>query len=201
MNALKLFAALSVTILVAALWGCDKPAANLESHSETATNVERHTQNHTEQQSVGIPTSVQKEHEAIHAALVEATRAPGRTGQAAGELAEILDPHFAREEQIALPPLGLLAQLSANKEVADPILKDVLAMTDALRSELPAMMEQHKKIEAAVAKLRAAAVEEKQEKAVEFADELALHAKTEEEVLYPAAILVGDVIRARTQKK
>ena len=28
-------------------------------------------------------------------------------------------------------------------------------------------------------------------------DPLALHAKTEEEVLYPAAILVGDVIRAR----
>jgi hypothetical protein len=36
---------------------------------------------------------------------------------------------------------------------------------------------------------------------LELADELALHAKTEEEVLYPAAILVGDLIRTRRSGK
>ena len=32
-----------------------------------------------------------------------------------------------------------------------------------------------------------------------LADELTLHAQTEEQVLYPAAILVGDLVRARSK--
>ena len=35
------------------------------------------------------------------------------------------------------------------------------------------------------------------EKYERLANDLALHAQTEEELLYPAAILVGDIIRAR----
>ena len=151
--------------------------------------------------AVEIPKSIKKEHEAIHSTLVEATQASGRTGEAAKELAAVLHPHFVREEEIALPPLGLLAPLSANNSIPDPVLTEVLSMTDALRAELPRMLEEHKKIRAAVQKLRAAADEEKQEKYVELADELALHAQTEEEVLYPTAVLVGDLIRLRAQTK
>jgi hemerythrin superfamily protein len=33
-----------------------------------------------------------------------------------------------------------------------------------------------------------------------FAEDLMAHARTEEDVLYPAAILVGDVLRARSVK-
>ena len=61
---------------------------------------------------IEIPKSVQTEHQAIHATLKEATRAPGRVGPAAQELAKILHPHFVREEEISLPPLGLLARLA-----------------------------------------------------------------------------------------
>ena len=35
----------------------------------------------------------------------------------------------------------------------------------------------------------------------QFAERLAAHARTEEEILYPAAILVGDIIRARMARK
>jgi hypothetical protein len=35
----------------------------------------------------------------------------------------------------------------------------------------------------------------------QLAEQLALHAQTEEEVLFPAAVLVGDIIRARRQSK
>lgn len=34
-----------------------------------------------------------------------------------------------------------------------------------------------------------------------LAEDLALHAQTEEEVLYPTAILVGDIVRARLQQQ
>lgn len=75
--------------------------------------------------AIEIPKSIQIEHETIHAALIEATQAPGRVGVAAKELAEVLHPHFVREEQIALPPLGLLAPLAANTPVPDSVLADL----------------------------------------------------------------------------
>ena len=146
-----------------------------------------------------IPQSLQTEHEEIHKALVEATRAPGRVGAAAKELAAVLDPHFERENQIALPPLGLLAPLAAGETPAG--LQEALAMTDALRKELPRMLEEHKRIRAATEKLRTAAREEKASVHEHFAEALLSHAQTEEEILYPAAILVGDIIRSRMAKK
>ena len=148
---------------------------------------------------ITIPQSLQGEHEEIHEALVAATRVPGRVGAAAKELAAVLDPHFERENQIALPPLGLLAPLAAGETPAG--MQEALAMTDALRKELPQMLEEHKRIRAATEKLRTAAREEKASVHERFAEELAAHAQTEEEILYPAAILVGDIIRARMTRK
>jgi len=148
---------------------------------------------------ITIPQSLQAEHHEIHEALAEATRAPGRVGAAAKELAAVLDPHFERENQIALPPLGLLAPLAAGQTPAG--LQEALLMTDALRKELPRMLEEHKRIRAATEKLRIAAREEKAPAHEQLAVTLAAHAQTEEEVLYPAAILVGDIIRARSAKK
>jgi hypothetical protein len=111
----------------------------------------------------------------------------------------VLDPHFERENQIALPPLGLLAPLAAGESPAG--LQEALAMTDALRKELPRMLEEHKRIRAATEKLRTAAREENAPVHERFAETLAAHAQTEEEILYPAAILVGDIIRARMARK
>jgi hypothetical protein len=146
-----------------------------------------------------IPDSIRREHEAIHSALVEATRATSRVGAAAKALADVLHPHFVREEEIALPPLGLLAPLAAGAPLAEATLAEAAEMTSALRAEMPRMLEEHVRIRAAVAELRAAARAEGAAAQEELAEQLALHAQTEEEVLYPAAMLVGDLIRARAQ--
>jgi hypothetical protein len=151
--------------------------------------------------TVEIPKSIQVEHEEIHATLVEATTAPGRLGAAARELAQVLHPHFVREEEIALPPLGLLAPLAARAAVAEPVLSKALEMTDALKAELPRMLEEHKGIRAAVEKLGAAARAEQAVKYEKLAQQLALHAQTEEDVFYPAAVLVGEIIRGRQKSK
>jgi hypothetical protein len=63
------------------------------------------------------------------------------------------------------------------------------------------MLEEHKRIRAATEKLRTAAREEKASVHEHFAEALAAHAQTEEEILYPAAILVGDIIRTRMAVK
>lgn len=150
---------------------------------------------------IEIPQSIQIEHETIHSTLVEATKAGGSIGAAATELADVLHPHFVREEEIALPPLGLLRPLASGVAIPEATLSEVLKMTDALRSELPRMLEEHGRIRAAVEKLGAAARAAKSPKYERLAEDLALHAQTEEQVFYPAAILVGDMIRSRRQTK
>lgn len=159
------------------------------------------TETTTSAATLSIPRSVQTEHEAIHSTLVEATKAAGPVGKAAQQLAEVLHPHFVREEQIALPPLGLLARLAGGARLSNAEVTEALSMTDALKRELPRMLEEHKRIRTAVDNLRTAAKAERAAKYEELADHLALHAQTEEEVLYPAAVLVGDLIRARAPRQ
>lgn len=149
--------------------------------------------------ATAIPQSVQAEHTAIHSALEDAQRAPGRVGAAARRLARVLHPHFVREEEIALPPLGLLAPLAAGSP--PPNAAAILPLTDALERELPRMLEEHVQIRAAVEELRAAATAHGAAAQVRLAADLAQHARFEEEVLYPAAVLVGRVVRGGSPAK
>lgn len=142
-----------------------------------------------------IPEPLELEHAALHAALVDATKAAGRVGDAAKAVAQRLHPHFAREEAFALPPLGLLASLAAG--AAEPDMARVLALTDKLEAELLEMLAEHKAIVEALGELVAAAEEEKKPAHARFAEALILHARTEEEVLYPAARLVGRYLKLR----
>ena len=170
------------TIVVAALVTSPAMAQEAHMHNQVPSRNE-------------IPSSIKKEHDAIHALLIEATKQPGRVGVQARVLADVLHPHFVREEQIALPPLSALAPLTRDEMPSN--VSTLLAMTDSLRAEMPTMLAEHKRIRAAVDGLRDAAKLENAKRYEGLADQLALHALTEEEVLYPAAMLVGDLIRAR----
>jgi hypothetical protein len=142
-----------------------------------------------------IPTPLQKEHEQLHAKPAQATREPAPVGEAAREVARLLHPHFVKEEEYALPPLGLLAQLAGGTITAE--MADVLSMTKKLKSELGTMLEEHRQIVGALDKLRAAAKAAGRSEYVEFADALIMHAQSEEQVFYPAAILVGEYVALR----
>jgi hypothetical protein len=145
------------------------------------------------------PASIREEHEEIHAALVALTKTEAEVGKAATALAAVLHPHFMREEEIALPPLGLLAPLAGGQAPAR--MDEAMKMADTLKSEMPRMLDEHKAIRAATENLLKVARQQRDIAAQQFAAELSLHARTEEEVLYPAAILVGDIIRARTKNR
>ncbi|MGE5564564.1 MAG: hemerythrin domain-containing protein [Parcubacteria group bacterium] len=141
------------------------------------------------------PTSIHEEHQEIHATLERATHEPGELGESARALAALLDPHFKREEEIATPPLSLLAPLSHGP--ATRRMREVLPMTQALERELPKMLAEHRKIGEARERFEAAARKANRDDYVRFSETLAHHAKQEEEVLYPAAILVGRYVRAK----
>jgi hypothetical protein len=154
-------------------------------------------QQHLHQDSalIHIPESLRAEHAEIHAELERATKATGGVGATARTLAALLQPHFVREEQIALPPLGLLAPLSRGERGS--ALRAVLPMTDSLKAELPRMLEEHRAIRAATMRMGRAAQSAGNASVARLAEKLALHARSEAEIFYPAAVLVGDLVRAR----
>lgn len=145
-----------------------------------------------------IPKPLQVEHEELHARLVKATQEPGAIGEAAREVARLLHPHFVREEEFALPPLALLERLARGE--ADAEMAEVLPMTQRLKAELPQMLAEHKAIVGALEKLRAAARAAGKPEHERFAEALVLHAQTEEQVLYPAAILAGERVEHRSRQ-
>jgi hypothetical protein len=147
---------------------------------------------------IKIPQSLKVEHEELHAELVEASKAGGKTGEAAKAVAKVLHNHFVKEEEFAMPPIGLLAVLARGK--IDKQMRSVLAMTDRLKTELPQMLREHKAVVATLKKLIAAAKKEKSPEHARFAEKLMLHAKTEEEVLYPA-ILIGAYLKLKLRSK
>ena len=70
-------------------------------------------------------------------------------------------------------------------------------MADKLKADVPHMLQEHKDIVVALRKLIAAAKQENKLEHARFAEKLILHAQNEEEVLYPAAILVGEYLKLR----
>jgi Hemerythrin HHE cation binding domain len=145
-----------------------------------------------------IPSALKAEHEELHAELIAAIDSGGAVGDAAKAVADLLHPHFVKEEAYALPPLGLLGLLA--KGEVRPEMAEVLAMTDRLRSELPNMLAEHARIVEALGRLADAAVREGNRQVAQFAEKLKLHAQTEEQVLYPAAIVLGDYVRLKLNK-
>jgi hypothetical protein len=141
------------------------------------------------------PHALKVEHEELHDTLRAGTKENGELGAAANVVAELMHPHFLKEEEYALPPLGLLGELVQG--VVTPDMKDVLVLTDKLKADLNHMLAEHKSIMVALEKLAAAAEAVGKEEYVEFAEALKLHAQTEEEVTYPTAILVGEYVRLK----
>lgn len=146
-----------------------------------------------------IPPSLQREHEELHADLGRAERQPGRIGEAARRVARILHPHFLREDEYAIPPLGLLVRL-ARGEVT-PEMATALPLVARLKEELPLMLQEHQAIRGALRELSEAAEAEHNEEFVRLAGDLMVHAQMEEDVLYPAAVLVGEFLSLKFRER
>lgn len=146
-------------------------------------------------QQFQIPGALKAEHEELHNTLQEYTKLSGKTGAAAKEAAKILRPHFMKEEEFALPLLGLLPELAEGRVTAD--MKPAIAIAEKLKQEHQQMLAEHQQIVKSLQTLKSAATEEKQPQVVRFVEMLQQHAKTEEQVLYPAAIVIGEYLKLK----
>ncbi len=141
------------------------------------------------------PHPLKVEHDTFFYQLDRARLLPGRVGAAARNLADALQPHLVAEETYALPPLAVLHSL-ADHEIP-PEATAVIAMSERLRRELPIMLQEHQAILGLLADLATAAREAGNDEIEAFTDTLRLHTEMEEQVLYPAAVLVGELLRLK----
>lgn len=135
------------------------------------------------------------EHRELREELLQAQKEGGKTGEAATEVMKVLFPHILMEERYAVPALKLLPRLSRG-EISQE-MAGILPTTEGLKRELPKMLDEHRQIVLTLRKLMQAATEEKHDGYIQFATKIITHAQNEEEMLYPAAILVGEYIKLK----
>jgi hypothetical protein len=149
-----------------------------------------------EEEGTAIPASLSIEHRELRATLDAITKLPGTTGMAAFRVAELMHAHFKSEEEFAMPPLALLRPLAEGAGVQGTAAA-AITMSDRLRADWPIVLHEHKTIREALAVLAIEARVENRPEVLRFVDTLTLHAQQEEEILYPAAILVGEYLKLR----
>lgn len=184
-------------LLAALLTACSTPMNTSVSSNAASSPADKHE--HAAVQAgtaeLKVPASLAAEHKELHEQLEAAIKAGGKTGEAAKIVEERLSVHFKGEEEYALPQLGLLVPLSEGKSPADA--KRAIELSDKLKAQMPKMLEEHKGILEALDKLASAARDENKTQPVEFVEKLKAHAQNEEQITYPAAILVGEYLKSR----
>jgi putative N-acetylmannosamine-6-phosphate epimerase len=140
-----------------------------------------------------IPEAMNQEHEGLHEQLRRATKMPGAVGKAAKQVAEVLHPHFERENKIALPVIGVIKELAEGK--ASPDFTRARELTDKFKQEYERMLQEHVEIVKALDQLDKAARRAKKRVVSDFVRKLKLHAKTEEDLTYPAVLLAGKLLQ------
>lgn len=155
------------------------------------------TQTSTAKPALTTPSSIQEEHKHLHHELDLAVASGGRTGARAKAVADVLLPHFKAEEAYAMPPLGLLVAIAHDQPISAEQARQAIKMADQLRAHYDQMIVEHQQIHTALEALAAAARKEHKPEALAFAEALILHAQNEEQVLYPATLLVGKYLTLR----
>jgi len=142
-----------------------------------------------------LPGVLRTAHEELHEEMVAATRLGGETGAAAQAVVRVLFPHILLEEEFGIPPLSLLPRLARGEISAD--MASVLRWTELLKAELPRMLDEHKQIVEALKGFLRAATAEQHSGYARLAEKLSVHVQLEEEVLYPASIVVGEYLKLK----
>lgn len=141
------------------------------------------------------PEAATIEHGRLREEFERATKIGGETADAARAVLKVLSPHMILEEELARPPLKLLPRLARGEFTPD--MERILTKTETLKAEMPRMLNEHAMIVAALRQLLQTAVKEGHEGFASLAQKVILHAQQEEEVYYPASILVGEYVKLK----
>lgn len=179
--------------------GCATSAQAKGNERDLHASHEHHTTSDPAQSALATPPAIVIEHEHLHHQLDAAIASGGATGERALEVASVLESHFEQEEAYAMPPLGLLESLAWNEPLDDATVKQAIEMAERLRDEHANMLSEHEALTAALHRLASAAREENKPDHAAFAEALIMHAQNEEQVLYPATLVIGEYLKLKQQ--
>lgn len=144
-----------------------------------------------------IPEALRNGHKNLRSELEAIKALNGKIGEKARLLDKVMSPHFKKEEDYALPPLGFLLALSAgNWEIDSDV---AIKMAELLESKLSELKKDHENIEKAMQNLKVVADEENNLIGKQFVKDLTMHADIEDQVLYPTTILIGNYLKHMKQ--
>lgn len=142
------------------------------------------------------PSSLEEEHKEIHEKLEKIVSSSGDTANMAKQVKSIMQPHFEKEEQLSIPVLGAL-QPYVNGTLTEETRNQAIQISQQFKQEYPTMLEEHKQIVAALGNLENTAMQENRQDVISFIADLKSHAMNEEQVTYPATIVVGELIELK----
>lgn len=142
-----------------------------------------------------VPSSIKKEHEYLLEELLKFTSFRDSTGNAAIKLKDLAEHHFREEEDYVLPPLGVLPLLASGKIPQDS--KKIIALTEKFKSNSAHMIVEHQMIKVYLDEMIFAAGKDNHPEVIAFEKEIQKHAGVEEEVYFPAAILIGEYLKLK----
>lgn len=120
------------------------------------------------------------------------------TGIAARKLYEVMEYHFKEEEDYVLPPLGILPGLAKGQTPEET--ENIILLTEKFRKYESVMLAEHQMISHYTKEMMHAAKKEGHPELLGFDAELEKHAALEEEILFPAVLLIGDYLKQRSGK-
>jgi hypothetical protein len=147
---------------------------------------------------LSAPPSMEKEHQEIWQLLIRVQHLSGKTGIVAEKLAKDLKPHIEKEEELALPLLGILGDIAKGR-LGSGVAKKASLLGSRFEKEYPRMLQGHRELRKYLERLKKVGAEEGHLTAVRFSEAVEKHSKEEDEVLYPAAILAGRMATKRSR--
>lgn len=140
-----------------------------------------------------VPHAIQREQDELRSELSRACNDHGTVGKAAQRVERLITLHFSKVHEFVLPAAGALQALSKGDFRAE--MRAVMALAGRLRVELPDLVAEHRMIDAALEMLITAAREEDKVEFAELAMRIMMHMQMEEEILYPAVMVGGDLLK------
>jgi hypothetical protein len=142
------------------------------------------------------PPSLEEEHKEIHEKLEKIVSSSGDTANMAKQVQSLMQPHFEKEEQLSILVLGAL-QPYVNGTLTEEAKNQVIQISQQFKQEYPSMLEEHKQIVAALDNLENIAMQENKQDVISFITDLKNHAMNEEQVTYPATIVIGELLELK----
>ena len=145
-----------------------------------------------------VPSSIKETHASLLEQIHKITLYNDSSTPIALKLEELMLHHFKEEENFILPPLGLLPSLANGKLPEES--KDIILLCEKMKVQMDHMSVEHQMIKVHIDELKQVSKKENLAEIIEFEKEVIKHAISEEEVFFPAAILVGEYLKLKTVK-